>query len=416
MSVIQIRKAKREGARLVVGLSGVSSSGKTHTALLLALGLAKGDPNKIGFIDTENRRGSLYADIFTGPEFQGRNFKDSAFLIGDLYPPFSPQRYIDAIQQFQAAGVEVLIIDSATHEWEGQGGAQEIAEAGNPRMPNWNKAKAEHKRFMNAALQCDMHIIFCVRAREKAKPERVQKDGKTVIEYQDMGLQPIQEKNFMFEMTVSAMIHDQGTRREILKCPAPLREVFETSDKYIGEKQGKALREWVDGANQLDSKVESWRNRLLSNTEQGAAHIETCWNQTPAAIRDTLGNDFYNTLKSSAQEFDKQRAEAAAAQPPSLAAPAADPASALGAPAAQAAQANDNHAQPTEPAKPAARRGRPPKAAVDPKPQQETAPAAPAQQQPATQEPAAPEAPAAAPALAQPEQSAPAAGGLNDIF
>lgn len=301
MSVIQIRKAKREGARVVVCLSGVSSSGKTHTALLIALGLAKGNTEKIGFLDTENRRGSLYADIFSNGEF----------FIGDLYPPFSPQRYIDSIQEFQAAGVEVLIIDSATHEWEGQGGAQEIAEAGNPRMPNWNKAKAEHKRFMNAALQCDMHIIFCVRAREKAKPERVQKDGKTVIEYQDMGLQPIQEKNFMFEMTVSAMIHDQGTRREILKCPAPLREIFDTKDKYIGEAQGRALRDWVDGASQLDPKVEAWRNRLLSNTEQGVAHVESCWKQVPAKIQKELGDAFHKTLTASAAEFDKQREEAA---------------------------------------------------------------------------------------------------------
>lgn len=302
MAVIEIRKAKREGARLVVGLSGVSSSGKTHTALLLALGLAKGRPEKIGFLDTENRRGSLYADIFPEP-----------FLIGDLYPPFSPQRYMDAIQQFQAAGVEVLIIDSATHEWEGQGGCQEIAEAGNPRMPNWNKAKGEHKRFMNALLQCDMHIIVCVRAREKAKPEKVVEGNTTKTVYQDLGLQPITEKNFMFEMTVSAMIHDQGTRREILKCPAELRPIFETADKYIGVKQGAALRAWVDGANQLDPEVEHHRNGLQSITEQGEKALATAWGKTPKAVQTKLGEPFKETLKASAKEYDKLRADAAAA-------------------------------------------------------------------------------------------------------
>lgn len=310
MSVIQIRKAQREGARLVIGVCGVSSSGKTHTGLLIALGLTGGDPSKIGFIDTENRRGSLYADVFRkldGDDAKHRS--DEPFLIGDLYPPFSPQRYIDAIQQFQAAGVEVLIIDSATHEWEGTGGCQDIAEAGNPRMPNWNKAKAEHKRFMNAALQCDMHIIFCVRAREKAKPE---KDASGKVVYQDMGLQPITEKNFMFEMTVSMMVHDQGTRREILKCPAELRPIFDTTEKYIGVKQGIGLRKWVDGAGVLSPKVEKWRNSLLSNTEKGAAHIESCWQQTPADVREALGEEFHATLKASAAEFDKQRTEAAA--------------------------------------------------------------------------------------------------------
>lgn len=328
MSVIQIRKAQREGARLVVCLSGVSSSGKTHTALLLALGMVRGDPNKIGFLDTENRRGSLYADVFQKLDAPWKT--DVPFLIGDLYPPFSPGRYVEAIQEFQKAGVEVLIIDSATHEWEGQGGCDDIANAGDPRLPNWNKAKAEHKRFMNAALQCDMHIIFCVRAREKAKPEKQTVDGKTKTVFVDLGLQPIQEKNFMFEMTVSLMVHDQGKRREILKCPAELRPIFETNEQYIGVKQGKSLRDWVDGGAQLDPIVEKWRNSLLSNAEKGEAHIADCWKQTPDKVQKALGKDFHATLVASAKEFDAQRAAGKKAEEdaklPGLASPDSAPA------------------------------------------------------------------------------------------
>lgn len=318
MSVLQIRQARREGARVVIGIAGVSGSGKTHTAALVALGLAGGDASKVGFIDTENRRGSLYADVYQQIEGDGRT--DVPFLIGDLYPPFSPQRYIEAIHEFQAAGVRVLIIDSASHEWEGQGGAEEIATAGDPRMPNWNKAKAEHKRFMNAALQCDMDIVMCFRAREKAKPEKQMVGGREKTVYVELGLQPITEKNVMFEMTVSMMVHDQGTRRDILKCPAALAHIFQTDAKYIGFAQGRALRTWLDGAGQLDAKVESWRNRLLSNAEQGMIHIAECWEKTPANIKKSLGEQFYDTIKKAAQEFDKQRADASkAAEDSSLA-------------------------------------------------------------------------------------------------
>jgi hypothetical protein len=378
MAVIQIRKAQREGARLVVGMIGVSSSGKTHTALLMALGLAKGDPSKIGFLDTENKRGSLYADVFqklAGDDVKHRT--DEPFLIGDLYPPFSPQRYIDAIDQFQAAGVEVLIIDSATHEWEGTGGCTDIAEAGNPRMPNWNKAKAEHKRFMNKVLQCDMHIIMCIRAREKAKPEKVVKDGKTVTEYQDLGLQPITEKNVPFELTVSMMVHDQGTRREILKCPSDLRPYFDVQEKYIGVKQGVALRQWVDGAKAPNKQAEAYRNRLLSNTEKGLAHIESCWQQVPADMREMLGGDFYAMLKSSAAEYDRQREEAerekTGSDAPPLLAPAAShthasPSDGAGA-TAQAEQTHPQTAQEQPKAEPT-------KAKAKPKSQEAPQPAA----------------------------------------
>ena len=79
MSVINIRKAKREGARLVIGIAGISGSGKTRTALELAYGLANHDASKIGFLDTENKRGSLYSDVLRNGQGVVQEF-----YIGDL--------------------------------------------------------------------------------------------------------------------------------------------------------------------------------------------------------------------------------------------------------------------------------------------------------------------------------------------
>lgn len=292
MSVLQIRKAQREGARLVIGIAGVSGSGKTYTALQLAWGMANGDSTKIGFLDTENRRGSLYADSLVS-----KDGTINQFLIGDLYAPFSPQRYIDAILEFQKAGVEVLIIDSVTHEWEGVGGCQEIAATTTSRMADWKRAKAEHKRFMNALLQSDMHVICCIRAREKT-------DFTNPKEPKSLGLQPIQEQNFMFEMTASVMMHDQGSRQDVLKCPADLVGILGRGTGYISAKDGLELRKWVDGAKRLDPQVEHWRNRLQSMTEQGSAAIDSQLAEVPDAIRKKLGAEFVATLKASAEAFD----------------------------------------------------------------------------------------------------------------
>lgn len=299
MSVIEIRKARREGARLVIMLAGVSGSGKTRTALELAHGLANFAPSKIGFLDAENRRGSLYADVLPAP-----------FLIGDLYAPFSPQRYMDAIDAFQKAGVEVLIIDSGSHEWEGIGGCVDIAESGNPRLPNWNKAKGEHKRFMNKLLTCDMHVILCLRAREKAKPEKQIVDGREKTVYVDMGLQAITEKNVLFEATASLMLHDAGKLQDVIKCPGELLQILGRGKGYLTAADGQAIRRWVDGAQQLDPKVEQYRNRLLSITEKGAAYVEESWGKVPAEIRAALGDEFKRTLIASASEYERQAREA----------------------------------------------------------------------------------------------------------
>lgn len=295
MTTIQIRKAQREGARLVIGIAGVSGSGKTYTALQLAWGMANGDASKVGFIDTENRRGSLYSDSLVSKDGEAHQF-----MIGDLYAPFSPQRYIDAILEFQKAGVEVLIIDSVTHEWEGTGGCQEIAANTNSRMADWKRAKAEHKRFMNALLQCDMHVICCIRAREKT-------DFTNPKEPKALGLQPIQEQNFMFEMTASVLMHDQGQRQDVLKCPADLVQILGRGAGYIGAKDGVALRKWVDGAKKLDPEVERYRNSLQSITEQGVAAITTAIAKVPANVKAKLGESFLSSLLASATAYEAER-------------------------------------------------------------------------------------------------------------
>jgi len=302
MSVINIREAEREGARLVIGLGGISGSGKTFTALQLAWGLANGDAKKVGLLDTENRRGSLYANSLV--DKAGAIHK---FLIGDLYAPFSPQRYKDSILEFQNAGVEVLVIDSVSHEWEGLGGCEEIATAGDPKTPRWNKAKAEHKAFMNALLASDMHVIVCMRAREKVKLVKV--NGKT--EFESQGVLPIQEKNFVFELTASLMMWSEGKEQAVMKCPAELRDILGRQKGYITARDGLALRKWVDGGAQVDSAIQAAQNMLRTVTEEGMAALEAAWKKQPKEMKDTLGAAFLDELKRAAANFDAQRELAA---------------------------------------------------------------------------------------------------------
>ena len=284
MSIIEIRKARRQGARLLIGIAGVSGSGKTYTALQLAYGLAGNDASKVGFLDTENRRGSLYADSLPGQ-----------FLIGDLYAPFSPQRYSEAIKAFQEAGVEVLIIDSVTHEWEGPGGCEEIANA--TRFADWKRAKALHKQFMNTMLTADMHIICCIRAREKV-------DFSDPKNPRPLGLQPIQEKNFMFECTASLMMHDQGRRQEVLKCPDELVPILGRQEGYLSPGDGAALRAWVDGGEAVDATLERARNLCIAAAQNGIEALKSAWAALDAPTRGKLGKTFLDTCKAAAESVN----------------------------------------------------------------------------------------------------------------
>lgn len=283
MGILNIRKAVRAGSKVVIGIAGPSGSGKTYTALKLARGMVN-SPEEIGFLDTENRRGSLYADILDGP-----------FMIGDLFAPFSPSRYRRAIEEFQAAGVKVLVVDSASHEWEGDGGCEEIAATGG-KMPNWKLAKSEHKKYMSGLLQCDMHIIVCIRAREKV-------DFKNPREPQSLGLQPICEKNFMFEMTASMMMWNEGLNQQFLKMPEALRSVFGSGDGYLSESHGKSLIEWVNSGEIIDKELERWKARLQMATNYGVKALDAECAKMPESVKPKM-REFYLSFKEAALEFD----------------------------------------------------------------------------------------------------------------
>jgi len=263
MSVIEIRPVVSGQSKAVIGIAGQSGDGKTLTALYVARGMVN-HPSEIGFLDAENKRGSLYANVL-----------DGQFMIGDLYPPFSPSRYATAIKQFQDAGIKVLVIDSVTHEWEGDGGCDDIANApkadGSTRkIANWVGAKREHKKFMNVLLQSDMDIICCIRAREKT-------DFKIIDKPVSLGILPICEKNFMFEMTASIMMADQGKTQKHLKMPLFLKEAFGAGNDYIGIETGKKIRKWLDQGEKENPEIARIKSEALLTCEKGAEALTILW-------------------------------------------------------------------------------------------------------------------------------------------
>lgn len=290
MAILNIRAAKRGGSKAIIGIAGISGSGKTYTALKMARGMVN-SASEIGFLDTENKRGSLYADIL-----------DGEFMIGDLYPPFSPKRYSEAIKEFQDSGVKVLVIDSVSHEWEGEGGCDDIAQAplmAGKKMANWVGAKREHKSFMNTLLQCDMTIICCIRAREKT-------DFKDPMKPVSLGLQPICEKNFMFEMTASLLIENEGKTQRFLKMPSFLARSFGEGKNYLTEETGMAIMEWINRGEKESIEVSKIKSEMLMSCENGLDAVVEIWNNLTPELKKII-EPHKNICKEAALEYERQK-------------------------------------------------------------------------------------------------------------
>jgi len=231
----QFAPARREQVSLLIALAGASGSGKTYSALRLAKGISP--DGKIMFIDTEARRGLHYAEQFQ-------------FLHADMRPPFAPARFIEGIHAAEAAGAEVVIIDSFSHEHDGIGGlidwADRLAADGVKSPGNWKEPKSAHKKLMNALLQCRATIIFCLRADEKI--EILRENNKTVV--RPLGWMPICEKRFMFEMTASFTLTPDRPGIPNFNLPHKLQSQhrpFFSDKEPIGESSGRALAEWSRG-------------------------------------------------------------------------------------------------------------------------------------------------------------------------
>jgi hypothetical protein len=301
--------AKREAVPLMVALAGTSGSGKTYSALLLAAGIA-GEEGKVGFIDTEAGRGSMYADDQAIIEAM----PGGKYYIQKLTEPFTPQKYANAIKEAIKFGVDVLVIDSATHEWEGFGGCQDIAENNKlAGMPNWAMAKMAHKRLMNMLTQCPMHVIFCLRAREKSKPVKNPKTGKTEIV--QCGLQPIQEKNFMYEMTLSLLLDaEKAGKPDLTKCPKPLLPLF-SSGTLVTKEMGRKLREWSAGGESVDMQLRNLKRECREAATFGSDALATFYRNQPqenkAILAKMTDQAFQDEVRALAAESDGMPTEEA---------------------------------------------------------------------------------------------------------
>lgn len=225
--MFQLQKAQKQKAKLKLGVSGCAGSGKTYSALLLAKGLC-GDWGKIAVIDTENMSADLYSHL-------------GDYQVLHLESPFTPERYINAIQTCENAGVEVIIIDSTTHEWDGTGGCLEISNSmpGNSYV-NWGKITPRHNAFIQAILQSDVHVICTTRRKQDYAMEPNNKGKMAPVK---LGLKEVQRDGFEYELTLAFEVDIS----HFAKASKDRTGLFMDKPEFvINEDTGKALKAWAN--------------------------------------------------------------------------------------------------------------------------------------------------------------------------
>lgn len=305
--------AVRDAVPLLIGLMGPSGGGKTYSALRLATGIQTITGGDIYAIDTEARRMLHYADMF--------KFKHVPFNA-----PFGSLDYLEALKYCVAQGAKVIIVDSMSHEHEGPGGLLDFHEkeldrlAGDDyakrervKMLAWQKPKAARRKLINGLLQLEANFIFCFRAKETAKPIKV--NGKTEVVQQ--GFMPIAGDEFVFEQTVNCLLlpgaggvpswtSEYIGERQMMKLPQQFKGIL-AEKKPLDEDTGRQLAEWAKGTgtrsapttqqstDDADSdfgdtteRLNTYDKALCEAATKGMKSLEAAWKEIPKDYRPTL--------------------------------------------------------------------------------------------------------------------------------
>jgi len=250
-----LRQSQRKQAKIKLALEGCSGSGKTYSSLLLASGMTEW--NKISVIDTESGSADLYAHL-------------GQYNVLSLQAPFTPEKYIEAIEVCENAGMEVLILDSISHCWdcllEYHAGLQ-----GNS-FTNWGKITPRLNSLMQKILQSTTHIICTMRTKQDYI--LTEKNGKMIPE--KVGLKAVMRDGIDYEFTI---VFDIDIKHNAVANKDRTGMFMGKPEFIITPDIGKRILHWCNSGATLESVRTDINNALTEDELYSIYHQYPKWRE-----------------------------------------------------------------------------------------------------------------------------------------
>lgn len=260
---MQLRQSERRKAKIKMALQGSAGSGKTMSSLLIAQGLTNNNLSKVAVIDTENGSADLYAHL-------------GQYNVLTMQPPFTPEKYMQAIEICEKANMEVIIIDSISHCWD------ELLDF-HSKLPgnsftNWSKITPRQKAFVDKILQADAHVIATMRTKQDYVLQ--QKNGKYVPE--KVGLKAVQRDGVDYEFTLVFEIDI----KHFATSSKDRTNLFSGKPEFhINTATGRKILEWCNQGTSLETIKKEISE---TTTIEGLRHLYQKYNALQEEIKPLI--------------------------------------------------------------------------------------------------------------------------------
>ncbi len=260
---MEFTKAVKNQSKLRIALSGAAGSVKTYSALQLAKGIG----GRIAVIDTERGSASLYAGTFD-------------FDVVKIEPPYSPEKYIEAITLAEKLEYSIIIIDSLSHAWAGSGGLLDIHDAiqksnkGGNSFTAWKEITPIQNKLIDTITGSKCHIITTMRAKQDYV---VENNGQRNI-VRKVGLAPVQREGVEYEFTIFIEL----SQEHVAVASKDRTNLFDGKYFVPSDQTGKILVAWLNQEPEMQ-KPQTKISEVFtqSETSQTKSQITNATNATP---------------------------------------------------------------------------------------------------------------------------------------
>ncbi len=291
----KIEKAQRKALPLLAMLYGKSGTGKTYSALKLAQGLLDKPEDRICLIDSENMRASYYSDIFD-------------FDVINIEAPHTPERYMEAFKLAESK-YNVIIIDSFSSVWDGEGGILEMVDNESERLQKigkagkglhiWTKPKMKYKRMMNAIMGSRTHKILCCQSKEPIK----QVGNKMV----NLDAVPICEPKLEYQMLIKFHLMEGG-KVSLKSCIMEMIKDKLNITGYLTTEHGNIIKNWLNEGVAVDIRLRNLKRDCRDQALQGVQALDNFFKNlgidNKKLIAEFADDDFKSEVRRLAEEAD----------------------------------------------------------------------------------------------------------------